>query len=342
MVLGGCGITGSVAARVAATLPGVDVVVADRVAGADVRLDVTDPAALREALRDTDVVLNTVGPFLRFGTTVLRAAIDTGTHYLDLCDDWQPTQDLLLLDDDARAAGVIAVVGMGASPGAVNLLARLAAARVGALTDLYVAWPADGKAEAGAALVHWMHQISGDIPAVRDGRLVLEPPLRAVDLPGGTAYTVGHPEPVTFHRAFRPRGDAATLMVASPTTIAYLDLVRRDIDAGRHTPESAARELVRPRIGRAVRAALRRPAGPGSLPPFFALARGAREVVVRLDHPWLLDDMGEATGLSLGLALAQVVNGTITGPGVHAPEDVVDPERFFADLARHHPAAVVR
>ncbi|MEJ2852016.1 MULTISPECIES: saccharopine dehydrogenase family protein [unclassified Saccharothrix] len=342
VALGGAGATGAVAARVAANLPNVDeVTVADRAGG--VRIDITDDRALRDLLKPADVVLNTVGPFYRYGPTVLEAAIDTGTHYLDICDDWQPTRDLLALDGAARRAGVRAVVGMGASPGASNLLAALAVRELDVVEEVHTAWPADGDGDtaATAAVVHWMLQISGRIAVVDNGEITEELPLRPVTLTlpsgaSGTAHTVGHPEPLTFHTTFRPRR-ATTLMVARPTTIAYLDVLRHDIDRGRLTPDTAATALLHPTPGRLARSLLHRPAGPGTLPRFFAVATGGgRAVEARLDHPTLLDDMAEATGLPLALALAQL---DTVPPGVHAPEAVLDPDRFFHDLARHHPDA---
>ena len=54
------------------------------------------------------------------------AAIEAGAHYLDICDDWEPTLDMLELGERARARGVTAVIGMGASPGLTNLLAMKA------------------------------------------------------------------------------------------------------------------------------------------------------------------------------------------------------------------------
>jgi lysine 6-dehydrogenase len=53
-------------------------------------IDVTDAAALRELIRGTDAVLKTTGPFFALGARVLRAAIDAGAHYLDICDDPSP------------------------------------------------------------------------------------------------------------------------------------------------------------------------------------------------------------------------------------------------------------
>ena len=134
LALGGPGAMGRVAVRVAAGLPAVrEITVADRdldaarrlirsLAGSPVvprarQVDVTDDRALDALLVGADVVLNTVGPYYRFGPAVLRAAIRTRTRYIDICDDWEPTLAMLDLDADARAAGVCALIGMGASPG---------------------------------------------------------------------------------------------------------------------------------------------------------------------------------------------------------------------------------
>lgn len=101
LALGGAGAMGAVAVRTAACAGIAEhIVVADRDHAAAQRLardlsaapvpisargiDITDDAELRRALSEADLVLNTVGPYYRFGLTVLRAAIDTGTHYLDI------------------------------------------------------------------------------------------------------------------------------------------------------------------------------------------------------------------------------------------------------------------
>ncbi|APA97818.1 saccharopine dehydrogenase family protein [Nocardia seriolae] len=381
LALGGPGAMGAVAVRTAARLPGIDeIVVADRDLDAAQRLaaelsatdpavsarrvDVDDASALRDSMRDADVVLNTVGPYYRFGLTVLRAAIDTGTHYLDLCDDWEPTLRMLELDSAARKAGVCAVVGMGASPGVSNLLAVTAARELDSVENLYTAWPVDvpaGHSESleltgtggqpPAALVHWMEQISGTIAVVRHGRIAHEAPLRpvALALPGdrrGTGYTVGHPEPVTLQRTLLPSGEAANLMIVTPGTVAFLDVLRRDIDSGKLRNESAALELVKPGLRRGIRSLVGagRFPGPGTLPPFFAAVRGskdgrARVVLAQLaDAPGLplfIDDMSRATGIPLALGLAQLADGTARRPGVHPPESVIDPDRFFRDLRPH-------
>ena len=60
-------------------------------------LDVSDDAALRKAMANADLVMNTCGPFYRYGLPVLQAAIESGCHYVDICDDWEPTIEMLKL-----------------------------------------------------------------------------------------------------------------------------------------------------------------------------------------------------------------------------------------------------
>lgn len=381
LALGGPGAMGAVAVRLAAQLPGVDeIVVADRNAAAAHRLcgqlavapvrvsavhvDVTDDTALRQALEPADLVVNTVGPYYRFGVPVLRAAIAAGTHYVDICDDWEPTVQMLELDETTRAAGICAVIGMGASPGVSNLLAATAAAGLDTVRDAYTAWPVDvpgGGGDGGevllgpdgrpsAAAVHWMLQSSGKICTVRSGQLTFERPLRPVGLTlprgrRGTAYTVGHPEPITLRRTLGLSGEAVNLMVVRPQTLAYLDVLRRDTDRRRLTHETAALQFAKPnllRYLRSVPSSLRRE-GPGTLPPFFAAVSGTRAgrehvVLAHLDlsgsAAGLFGDMARATGIPLALGLAQIVDGTARRPGVHPPDAVIDAPRFFADLAR--------
>ena len=88
-------------------------------------LDVSDALALKNAMKPMDVVMNTCGPFFRFGVPILQASINTGCHDFDICDDWEPTLEMLALDQTAKDAGVCATVGLGASPGVSNLLALI-------------------------------------------------------------------------------------------------------------------------------------------------------------------------------------------------------------------------
>ncbi|MDX6593666.1 MAG: hypothetical protein QOJ13_2862 [Gaiellales bacterium] len=125
MVLGGAGEMGSVAAADLRERSGHDVVVGDvREAGGGEwrRVDVDDPAGLRQAIDGFDVVLNCT--LMRQNVGVTRAAIDAGVALVDLGSYWPETLEQLALHDDAVAAGARIVPGCGVAPGLTNVLAR--------------------------------------------------------------------------------------------------------------------------------------------------------------------------------------------------------------------------
>ena len=51
-----------------------------------------------------------------------RAAIDARRNYIDVCDDPVPTLDMLAHDREAKAAGVTALIGLGASERPLDVL----------------------------------------------------------------------------------------------------------------------------------------------------------------------------------------------------------------------------
>src|SRR5215469_3413555 len=45
--------------------------------------DANDPASVRAILHPGDVLVSTVGPFVRYGEAALSAAVEVGAHYID-------------------------------------------------------------------------------------------------------------------------------------------------------------------------------------------------------------------------------------------------------------------
>jgi lysine 6-dehydrogenase len=372
LVLGGGGAMGAAAVEYLAATPGVTTVTAadQRLHSAEasvaqlnspvapvaaLELDVTDSTGLSNAIANHDAVVNCVGPFYRFGVPILSAVIAQGKHYVDICDDWEPTIDMLALDAPAKASGSICIVGAGASPGVSNLLAVLAARQLDEVDDLYTVWPVDvgdegsvtdtlpsGGDGPSAAAVHWMQQISGSIRVVADGKFADVAPLApvAMTFPGhgsGTAYTVGHPEPITLLSSLNVRGRSANAMLVTPATLAFLDDLRKDIDTGKLTNESAAAQIEDPSLRRQAKAALSalNKQGPGKLPLFFALATGTKNGVAMRSGATvtaLPNGMAAATSAPAAITVRQLIDGTITRPGVHPPERVIDADAFFVAL----------
>jgi lysine 6-dehydrogenase len=140
VVLGGGGLTGRCAVRalaeggrfgtvVAADLdPGLAAAAASA-AGAraeSTTLDVRDRAALARLLGGARVVVNAVQ--YGFNLAVMDAALDARVPYLDFGGLFHMTRRQLARDGEFRAAGVLAIPGLGQVPGVSNVLAVAAAA----------------------------------------------------------------------------------------------------------------------------------------------------------------------------------------------------------------------
>lgn len=172
-------------------------------------LNIQDQDTLKSILRnDVDLMMNFIGPYYRFQTVALEIAIESGVHYLDLCDDYDVTMEALKLNELAKEKGLTAVIGMGASPGITNVLARLGADALDVTDEINTYWVV-GDAEPGGfgALIHFFHIIAGKVPTFQDGeqkwiRAFQPDTAHKVDFEGPvgevTLYHVGHPEPITL------------------------------------------------------------------------------------------------------------------------------------------------
>jgi len=60
-----------------------------------VQADVSDEDSLKRAMADVDIVMNTVGPYYRYGVRVLKACIESGCDYIDINDDLVRRCDLV-------------------------------------------------------------------------------------------------------------------------------------------------------------------------------------------------------------------------------------------------------
>lgn len=364
----GAGGMGRYAARTAVAFDFVDeLVVADLDATVAARLadslgpkacgvgvDVTDEAALARLFSGAGAVLNTVGPFFMLGPPVLRAAIRAGCHYLDINDDWESTEAMLAMDDEARARGVTAVIGMGASPGMSNLLAVTAMRELDATDELYpgfdldAAMPETRGPKPCAATIHGLHQLTGRIRVFDGGRFVDQPPMRrvALDYPGlgpCAAWTMGHPEAITFPASHPTLRRCLVVMTMSRTNLAAMRVLGALIEVGVLPIERAATWV---EWLEGVGAPVKSPADyvrelaldrARPLPPLFAIARGRRDgrdataAAAVLSAPAV--GMGGATGVPLAVALAVVRPDREQRRGVFAPEAIVDPGAFFDWLA---------
>ncbi|MFS8048209.1 saccharopine dehydrogenase family protein [Rhizobium sp. BR 314] len=367
LVLGGAGEMGRIAASEAASYSFVErVTVADVKYGAALAIsqtigaraeaaycDVTDLSALRELMTAHDVVLNTVGPFYRFGLPILKAAIAAGKNYADICDDWEPTLEMLNLNAAARASGITAIMGIGASPGITNLLAMTTTSSLEQVDEILTGWSIDvdeqthpeperhsGSCDTlNAANVHWLQQLTGKIRQLQDGKLRDVSPLQRRDIryPGlgaMSAWTVGHPEAVTLPRIFPELGSCANVMIGKDEDFKELKSLATLVDTGILSIERAARYLEEDST----------PPKPTLVAPMpfrpqlFAWAKGIRDgrKIITSAHLRTLPSgtMGGATSIPLALTLPFFAVGFDGRSGVFTPEEILQPAAFFDELSR--------
>lgn len=129
-----------------------------------------DRGGLRHAFGDCAVVINCAGPFTRHGEPVVRAAVETGTHYVDTTGEQTFMRFVYERMDDAAKAAEVAVVpavGFDYAPG--DLLSALVARGVEPLSELVIAYAARGFAATRGTLHSALEIMAAGGVEYRDG-----------------------------------------------------------------------------------------------------------------------------------------------------------------------------
>ncbi|WP_183095838.1 saccharopine dehydrogenase family protein [Nocardioides stalactiti] len=172
---------------------------AEELGGLEVAVaDATDPAALRSVVAKGDVLVSTVGPFLRFGEAAVQVAAEAGAHYLDSTGEGPFLRSVFERWGSVAAANDAALMsafGFDFVPG--NLAGALALEKAGDVaTGLDVAYFVKGfgtsggtKASiAGMLLEEGFAYVGGQVRQVRAGRRV-----ETFDVGGRTMTAVSVP-----------------------------------------------------------------------------------------------------------------------------------------------------
>ena len=222
VLFGATGYTGDLTAR-ALVARGVRPVLAARsrerldalsaeLGGLETRLaDVAAPETLAGLVERGDVLVSTVGPFMRLGAPAVETAIAAGAHYLDSTGEGPFIRSVFERHGPAAevaGSGLVTAFGYDWVPG--NLAAALALREAGEqATSVDIGYFLTGSAGAGTASGGTRASVLGLLLApgyaFRGGRVVTEPAarrLRGFDLGGrrGEGVTVASSEAFTLAR----------------------------------------------------------------------------------------------------------------------------------------------
>ena len=322
-----------------------------------IQLDVNDANALNQAMEHIDIVVNTCGPYFRFGVPILEAAISSGCNYIDICDDWEPTIDMMKLDAKAKSAGVSATIGLGASPGLTNLMALIAIRELDEVTTVYTGWDIGGTSldenamqqSENAAMMHGVEQMTGRVKVFQDGAFKMVRPLKKINVkyPGLTNFNgniFGHPEAVTFPHYFPKLQDSINLAHGGHADFFILKFIMSLVNLKLLSKEKAAHLFS---LLEGEQSTQKRHKGVDYPPAMYGFAHGIKNGMpasVGVCIPSNTEDsdmnekiknigMGEITGIPLACGIKMLAEGRMNQAGVLAPEaGHIEPHGFIADV----------
>jgi saccharopine dehydrogenase-like NADP-dependent oxidoreductase len=329
-----------------------------------VSLDAGDRAAVAEAIRQTaaTLVLNAALPATNMA--IMRACLQERCDYIDLAsagtdaDGIPKMEDQFALDAQFKAAGRLALLGMGADPGTTNVYAAYAARHLlDTVTELKIR-DGDNSVCHGhdgfvAAFSPWVmiDECLCKAVAYRNGRYVLEEPLSGAepfDFPELgilNCYSVDHEECKTLPRSFPQARTIDFKLCMDDSTVETLRVIKRlglssktRVRVG--SVSIAPRDLVVSLLPepKDLAGRMRGKSCVGTLARGFRKGEPKAYYIYNVtDHEAAYRELGVQgtayqTGIPPVIAARLIDQGTWQGTGVMAPEQF-DPDPFLQCLA---------
>ena len=299
-----------------------------RAAAADAR------AGLASSLDGVDVLVNSAS--YRVNLDAMRACLEAGSHYVDLGGLYWRTGEQLELGGEFEAAGLLALLGMGSSPGKTNVMAARAVRELGGRAERVdvIAAGRDLDPPEGPSYPYAVQTLVDELTmkpmAARAGEPVALEPMSdggAVDLPEpiGRAETIFtlHSEVRTFPESFGC--SECSFRLSLPPAV--LERVRSLVGAGEGAVAEAARAAV-PSSGSTVSVHVIEAESAGEQVTVTAVTRPMRE--------WGLGGGIVSTAAPAAAAVRLLARGRIEGRGALPPERCVEPEDLFPELERRN------
>jgi saccharopine dehydrogenase (NAD+, L-lysine-forming) len=275
-------------------------------------VDARDDGSLARAIDGCDVVVNSAS--YRVNLDAMRACLAAGAHYIDLGGLYWMTGRQLELHPEFERAGLLALLGIGSSPGKTNVMARAGARLLGdewKLDEAHV-YAAGRRLDPGAPLAapYAIQTLKDELEmkpvCVRDGQAVEVDPMtpsgrRDFGDPigeGDLIHTI-HSEIRTFPDSFGVR-EATFNLSLPPALLGHLDEVTETIP----------------------------PDAPSVSVHMVDCVRDGRRILMRA----VTEGSVNSTAAPAAAAVRLMARGAIDASGALPAERCVDPDDLFPEL----------
>ncbi len=219
-----------------------------------------DSVALDDALGEAPLVLLAAGPFARTAAPVVEACLRTGTHYLDITGEIGVFEALAARGEEARAAGVTLLPGVGFDVVPTDCLAAHLKRRLPSATRLALAFQGLNGVSRGTAATAvenleqggWVRRggTLAPVPAAWRTRTVDfgEGPVDVTTIPWGDVSTAYHSTGIPNIEVYTRLPSAARRMMVASRHLGWLlgaapvkRLLKRWLRSGKPGPTPAER-----------------------------------------------------------------------------------------------------
>lgn len=336
--------------------------VADKFGLQAVQLDVRDHDKLINVIKGADVVLNCVQ--YNWNIDIMRACLEVHAHYIDLGGLFHVTKKQLELDEEFKSAGLTAVLGMGSTPGTMNVMAGYAAAQLDTIEEAKAICACGDFTKTNAvigipySLLTVMEEHTRAPWILKDGELQPVAPGSGKETisfsepigPAEAFYCI-HSEPVQFAKSFRDKGiKHASFKLSLPAEFEERVSFLADVGFAAEEAVNVDGSEVNPlkTMVAVVNRYLQRydASGDGELNDCDVLRAEltgtkdgiekeiAVECVIRTSEKWGFMAGALDTGVPPSIVAQMICNGTITERGAFGGEVCVPPIPYFKELSK--------
>jgi len=317
-------------------------------------VDLRRPDKMKRIIRKSgaDVVINCA--FDDYNPDVLKICLDLGIHYIDLGSSGGATREQLSFDATCKEKGLTAITGCGSTPGITNVMLRHAEPQFDTIHTVYAGftWNANmPKFVVPFSLEALFWELTDTATILKDGQFMEHPPTEAPfdyyfkGIGRQKAYYVDHDEVHTFYQFLQAKRVKNIAFFASHPP--HIDrALRLFLETDLIHPGKTSWTSEKIRSVDFVNEIIRSkdiPQGYEEKENLWVKIWGmqnGKKKTVEMDcmagtlFGWEEDTCNIDTGMPASIVAQMIYDGRINERGSFAPEFVVPPEAFFAELGQ--------